>query len=83
MFLMKILAITLANHVLLKAGLPLLVIEKALLREYIECLADYQVKVGQFASATVHGQIINSLTMLQHTLVDNKINDFIKPFPRF
>ena len=46
------LARLLANIVLLKAGLPPLVIEKSLRREYIECLADYQVKVGQLTSAT-------------------------------
>ena len=44
------LARLLGNIILLKAGLPPLVIEQALRREYIECLADYQIKVGQLTS---------------------------------
>jgi Fic family protein len=42
----------LSNIILLKAGLPPLVIEKSQRREYIECLADYQVEVGQLTNAT-------------------------------
>ena len=36
-----------SNTILLKAGLPPLVINKDQRREYIECLADYQITVGQ------------------------------------
>ena len=46
------LARLLANIILLKAGLPPLVIETSQRREYIECLADYQVKVGQLTNIT-------------------------------
>jgi len=42
----------LANIPLLKAGLPPLVIEQSKRREYIECLADYQLKVGQLNNHT-------------------------------
>lgn len=42
----------LANIILLKAGLPPLVVEKSKRREYIECLSDYQVKVGQLTCDT-------------------------------
>ena len=41
------LARLLANVLLLKAGLPPLVINKEHRREYIECLAEYQIAVGQ------------------------------------
>lgn len=40
----------LANLILFKAGLPPIVIEKSKRREYIECLADYQIKVGQLTN---------------------------------
>ena len=46
------LARLISNIILLKAGLPPLVIEKSKRREYIECLADYQVKVGQLSNNT-------------------------------
>ena len=42
----------LANLLLLKAGLPPLVIGRSLRREYITCLADYQVSVGQLSDRT-------------------------------
>jgi len=42
----------LANIILLKAGLPPLVVEKSQRRKYIECLADYQIKVGQLTNTT-------------------------------
>jgi len=42
----------LANLLLLKAGLPPLIIDQAKRREYIECLADYQVRVGQITADT-------------------------------
>jgi len=42
----------LSNIVLLKAGLPPLVIEKSQRREYIECLADYQIRVGKLTNST-------------------------------
>lgn len=42
----------LANLLLLKAGLPPLVIDRSLRREYITCLADYQVSVGQLSDRT-------------------------------
>ena len=42
----------LANILLLKAGLPPLVIDQSKRREYIECLADYQVKVGKLTKDT-------------------------------
>jgi len=42
----------LANLLLLKAGLPPLVIDRSLRREYITCLADYQVSVGQLNHRT-------------------------------
>lgn len=42
----------LANIILLKAGLPPLVIEKSQRRQYIECLTDYQIKVGQLTNTT-------------------------------
>lgn len=42
----------LSNTLLLKAGLPPLVIEKFQRREYIECLADYQIEVGQLSNVT-------------------------------
>ena len=46
------LARLISNILLLKAGLPPLVIEKSQRREYIECLADYQMKVGQLTNTT-------------------------------
>jgi len=46
------LARLISNILLLKAGLPPLVIEKSQRREYIECLADYQIKVGQLTNTT-------------------------------
>ena len=42
----------LANIILLKAGLPPLMIEKLQRREYIECLANYQIKIGQLNDHT-------------------------------
>lgn len=42
----------LANIILLKSGFPPLVIEQSKRREYIECLADYQIKVGQLTDTT-------------------------------
>lgn len=42
----------LANLLLLKAGLPPLVIDSSQHREYITCLADYQVSVGQLNNRT-------------------------------
>lgn len=42
----------LANLLLLKAGLPPLVIDISERREYITCLADYQVSVGQLNNRT-------------------------------
>ena len=42
----------LANILLLKAGLPPLLIDQEKRREYIECLADYQVTVGRLNDAT-------------------------------
>ncbi|OQK17791.1 hypothetical protein AU255_07990 [Methyloprofundus sedimenti] len=42
----------LANIILLKASLPPLVIEISQRREYIECLADYQVQIGQLSNTT-------------------------------
>lgn len=42
----------LANTILLKAGLPPLVIEKSQRREYIECLADYQITVGKLTTTS-------------------------------
>ena len=42
----------LANLPLLKAGLPPLVIDTSLRREYIECLADYQLSIGQLNDHT-------------------------------
>ena len=46
------LARLISNIILLKAGLPPIVIEKSQRREYIECLADYQIKVGQLTNTT-------------------------------
>ena len=46
------LARLISNILLLKAGLPPLVIETSKRREYIQCLADYQVKVGQLNNKT-------------------------------
>ncbi len=46
------LARLISNILLLKAGLPPLVIEKSKRREYIECLADYQITVGQLTNRT-------------------------------
>jgi len=46
------LARLLSNIPLLKAGLPPLVIDKSLRREYIECLADYQIALGQLTKTT-------------------------------
>lgn len=45
------LARLIANIPLLKAGLPPLVIDKNQRREYIECLADYQIRIGQLDAA--------------------------------
>ncbi len=42
----------LANLLLLKAGLPPLLIDSSQRREYITCLADYQVSVGQLDHRT-------------------------------
>jgi len=42
----------LANILLLKSGLPPLLIDQEKRREYIECLADYQVKVGKLNEVT-------------------------------
>jgi Fic family protein len=42
----------LANILLLKSGLPPLVIDQSKRRKYIECLADYQVKVGKLTKDT-------------------------------
>ncbi len=42
----------LANIILLKAGLPPLLIDQEKRREYIECLADYQVKLGRLNDIT-------------------------------
>ncbi len=39
-----------SNVILLKSGFPPLVIEQFKRREYIECLADYQIKVGQLTN---------------------------------
>ena len=41
-----------SNILLLKSGLPPAIIEKSRRREYIECLADYQLKVGQLTNKT-------------------------------
>lgn len=41
-----------ANIILIKAGLPPLVVETSLRREYIECLADYQILIGQLTNMT-------------------------------
>lgn len=46
------LARLISNILLLKAGFPQIVIEKSQRREYIECLADYQIKVGQLTNKT-------------------------------
>lgn len=46
------LARLISNILLLKAGLPPLVIEKSKRREYIECLADYQISIGQLSNKT-------------------------------
>jgi fido (protein-threonine AMPylation protein) len=46
------LARLISNILLLKAGLPPLVIEKSKRREYIECLADYQIEIGQLTNKT-------------------------------
>ncbi len=53
------LARLLANIVLLKAGLPPLVIEKSQRREYIECLAEYQITVGQLKIGQLKAGSIN------------------------
>jgi len=42
----------LANILLLKAGLPPLVIDQSVRREYIECLAEYEVSVGRLDDTT-------------------------------
>ena len=44
------LARLISNILLLKAGLPPIVIEKSKRREYIECLVDYQIKIGQLTN---------------------------------
>ncbi len=46
------LARLISNILLLKAGLPPLVIEKSKRREYFECLADYQITIGQLTNKT-------------------------------
>lgn len=48
------LARLLANVVLLKAGLPPVVIDKSQRREYIECLADYQITIGQLKAEPIN-----------------------------
>ena len=45
-----------SNTILLKAGLPPLVINKDQRREYIECLADYQITVGQLTAEPANPQ---------------------------
>ena len=48
-----------SNTILLKVGLPPLLINKDQRREYIECLADYQISVGQLkAEPTVTNPIL-------------------------
>ena len=46
------LARLISNIILLKAGLPPIVIEKSQRRKYIECLAEYQIKIGQLTNTT-------------------------------
>lgn len=53
------LARLLANIVLLKAGLPPLVIEKTQRREYIECLAEYQITAGQLKAGQLKAEAKN------------------------